>query len=79
MKATANVYQFPTTVSDPVGSRQMKAQDVIARLTELVKQHGNLRVDGIEKLEYWKYSSEEKLDGWRDYFLAVTGRELEIY
>lgn len=75
----ANVYQFPTTVSDPVGSRQMKAQDVIDRLTELVKQHGNLRVDGIEGLEHWKYSREEKLDGWRDYFLAVTGCEVEMY
>jgi hypothetical protein len=79
MNATARVYQFPTAVSDPVGSRQMKAQDLIDRLTELVKQHGNLRVDGIEELEYWKYSSEEKLDGWRDYFLAVTGCKVEIY
>lgn len=69
MNATARVYQFPEVVSDPIGSRQLRASEVIARLQELIAEHGDLKVDGVERLEHYEYSREEKKQGMRDYFL----------
>lgn len=69
MQATATIYQFPEVIADPIGSRQMRASEVIARLQELVAKHGDLKIDGVERLEHYGYSRMEKKEGMRDYFL----------